>query len=122
MEAESIVIALVREYTAEITLNLAIYWESSRFSKRGKSFLLEVKDSNNEYQATAAFKDRSAVVLVISASLTNHQASIQLTLESKKNQVSVMSNILNGGHGREHNEKIIGRFVNALESECPIPL
>jgi hypothetical protein len=64
LEAESIVIALVREYTAQITLNLAIFWESSRFSKRGKSFLLEVKDSKNEYQATAAFKDRRAVIVV----------------------------------------------------------
>jgi hypothetical protein len=55
METGSIVIALVREYTAETPLNLAIYYGSPyfgpfRISQRDNIFLLEVKDSNNEYQ------------------------------------------------------------------------
>lgn len=149
METGSIVTALVREYTAETTRNMAIYCIRSRISIRGHSYLIETRDDDDydnsddefedddeikehKYRPTAAFKDRDAVVFLICEAAKQHclfRTNINIELGNKISSVFDVRNTLRcnssqhmADDDRIHNEEIINKFLTILESETAIRL
>jgi hypothetical protein len=123
MDTGSVVTALVKEYTDERPRNMAIYCLDARISMRGRSYVFEMMDDNDEYIPKAAFTDKDAVSFLICQMVNNVLNNAGIELRNKESGFFDVKNVL--GHlesDQEKNKEIILEHLRVLASESSITL
>jgi hypothetical protein len=87
---------------------------------RGRSFLLETIDENNDYKPLVAFTDKDAVSFMICETIPLHSNRICIELKSNKSAILNVKNSLRWANTPLQNKEIINKYLQVLESESSI--
>lgn len=123
MDTGSVVTALVKEYTAEKPRNMAIYCLDARISMRGRSYVFEMMDDDDEYIPKAAFTDKDAVSFLIRQMVNNNLVNARIDLRNEESGFFDVKKVL--GHlesDQEKNKEIILEYLRVLATEASITL
>lgn len=123
MDTGSVVTALVKEYTAEKPRNMAIYCLDARISMRGRSYVFEMMDDDDEFISKAAFTDKDAVSFLICQMVSNRLVNARIDLRNEESGFFDVKKVL--GHlesDQEKNKEIILEYLRVLATEASITL
>lgn len=124
MDTGSVITTLVKEYTAERPGNMAIYCLRARIYMRGRSYVFEMMDNDDEYIPKAAFTDKDAVSFLIRKMVNGSHPQYNgssIELKNKESGFFLVKDFLGRSMSdQEKNKEIILEHLRVLATESSI--